>query len=191
MHPMMAEILGPDILIILAIVAVLFGAASCPSWPGPWAPPPTSSARAWRRATRTSPEPLGRGRHRGPAPASGGSLLSLAMAGTTEEAPERVLAVYAHPDDPEVSCGGALARWARAGAEVHVAICASGDKGTVDPATDPAELVKRRVGEMDAAATVLGLAGHHRLDHPDGELAEAADLRPQLVALVRSPRPDP
>ena len=112
------------------------------------------------------------------------------MAGTTEEAPERVLAVYAHPDDPQVSCGGTLACWSRAGAEVHVAICASGDKGTVDPTTDPAELVKRRVGEMDAAAAVLGLAGHHRLDHADGELAEAADLRPQLVGLVRSLRPD-
>jgi len=30
MHPMMAEILGPDILIILAIVAVLFGGSQLP-----------------------------------------------------------------------------------------------------------------------------------------------------------------
>ena len=29
--------------------------------------------------------------------------------------PASVLAIYAHPDDPEVSCGGALARWAAAG----------------------------------------------------------------------------
>jgi len=112
------------------------------------------------------------------------------MADTTDVAPERVLAVYAHPDDPEVSCGGTLAHWAGVGAEVHVVICASGDKGTVDPATDPAELVKRRAVEMDAAAAVLGLAGHHRLDHSDGDLEEATDLRAQLVGLVRTVRPD-
>ena len=112
------------------------------------------------------------------------------MADTPETAPEQVLAVYAHPDDPEVSCGGTLARWAGAGAEVHVVICTTGDKGTTDPATDPAELVRRRAKEMDAAAAVLGLAGHHRLHHADGELGEATELRSQLVTLVRSVRPD-
>ena len=31
--------------------------------------------------------------------------------------PASAMAIYAHPDDPEVSCGGALARWAAAGAD--------------------------------------------------------------------------
>ena len=41
--------------------------------------------------------------------------------------PSRVLAVYAHPDDPEISAGGTLARWADAGADVHVLITTRGD----------------------------------------------------------------
>ena len=36
--------------------------------------------------------------------------------------PQRALAVYAHPDDPEVSAGGTIARWAAAGCEVHVVV---------------------------------------------------------------------
>jgi len=111
------------------------------------------------------------------------------MADTLDEAPGRVLAVYAHPDDPEVSCGGTLARWAGAGAEVHVVICTTGDKGSTDAGTDPARLVNRRAKEMDAAAAVLGLARHHRLLHGDGELADV-DLGPELVRLLRSLRPD-
>ncbi len=87
-----------------------------------------------------------------------------------EDVPGRALAVYAHPDDADVSCGGTLARWAAAGAEVHVVICTSGDKGSSDPATDPSELVRRRAGEAAAATRALGLAGHHLLGHPDGEI---------------------
>lgn len=104
--------------------------------------------------------------------------------------PERVLAVYAHPDDADVSCGGTLARWAAEGATVEVVVCAAGDKGSSDPDVVPAELAVRRAAEVERAAAALGLAGHHRLDHPDGELVNDGALRRQLVALVRSVRPD-
>jgi LmbE family N-acetylglucosaminyl deacetylase len=100
-----------------------------------------------------------------------------------------VLAVYAHPDDPDVSCGGTLARWARAGAEVHALVCTNGDKGTIDPAIDPTELARRRAGEADEAAAVLGLAGHHMLGYGDGELADTLALRGELVAWIRRLRP--
>ncbi len=46
------------------------------------------------------------------------------------------LAIYAHPDDSDVAAGGTLARWSAAGTEVHVVICALGDKGSSNPATD-------------------------------------------------------
>lgn len=107
-----------------------------------------------------------------------------------EATPARVLAIYAHPDDADVSCGGTLARWAAAGAEVHTVVVTSGDKGSSDPGTEPVALIARRVLEVEAAAAVLGLAGHHLLGHPDGEIGDDLDLRAELVGLVRTLRPE-
>jgi LmbE family N-acetylglucosaminyl deacetylase len=104
--------------------------------------------------------------------------------------PARALAVYAHPDDPEVSCGGTLARWAAAGAEVHVVIATLGEKGSPDPGSDPDELARVRAAEVAAAAEALGLAGVEQLGHPDGELDRAPGLRAEVVAAVRRVRPD-
>jgi LmbE family N-acetylglucosaminyl deacetylase len=103
--------------------------------------------------------------------------------------PDRVLAVYAHPNDPDISCGGTLARWAGAGAEVHVVICTNGDKGTLDAGVDPDLLARRRADEAGEAARLLGVAGQHFLGYPDGELVDDTELRATLVSLVRSLRP--
>ncbi|HET7489073.1 MAG TPA: PIG-L deacetylase family protein [Acidimicrobiales bacterium] len=108
---------------------------------------------------------------------------------TATDAPGTALAVYAHPDDPEVSCGGTIALWSAAGCQVHVAICAAGDKGSSDPAARPEELARRRAEEAAAAGDVLGVAGHHLLGHPDGEVENTPALRAQLVGLVRRLRP--
>lgn len=106
------------------------------------------------------------------------------------DVPAVALAVYAHPDDAEISCGGTLAAWAAAGAAVHVLVCTRGDKGSSDPGEDPSALAERRAAESAAAAKVLGLAGHHRLDHADGEVENTPDLRAEIVRLVRDVRPD-
>jgi LmbE family N-acetylglucosaminyl deacetylase len=106
------------------------------------------------------------------------------------DVPDRALAVYAHPDDPEVSCGGTLAHWVAHGAEVRLVVVNAGDKGAHDPATDPTELTRRRAGEVQAAADVLGLSGIDLLGVPDGEAANDLALRGRLVELVRTHRPD-
>ena len=103
--------------------------------------------------------------------------------------PGRVLAIYAHPDDPEISAGGSLARWADAGADVHVLITTRGDKGSDDPAVDPDALTQVRIDETAAASRVLGVTPHH-LGHPDGELTDDRALRLELVRQVRTIRPD-
>jgi LmbE family N-acetylglucosaminyl deacetylase len=104
--------------------------------------------------------------------------------------PRRALAIYAHPDDPDVSCGGTLARWSGDASEVHVLVCTNGDKGTTEPGVAPADLAKRRTAEMEEAAGVLGLAGLHTLGHPDGEISDDATLREEIVRWVRELKPD-
>lgn len=104
--------------------------------------------------------------------------------------PGCALAVYAHPDDPEVACGGTLAAWAAAGSEVHLVIACRGEKGSPDPATDPDLLAAHRADEVAAAATVLGLASVEHLGYPDGEVEDDAALRTRLVEIVRRVRPE-
>lgn len=104
--------------------------------------------------------------------------------------PDRALAVFAHPDDPEVSCGGTLTRWASSGTEVHLVIANRGDKGSADPAADPDALSEHRAEEVARAAEVLGLAGVHHLGYPDGEIDNDVTLRERLVGVIRSLRPD-
>ena len=94
------------------------------------------------------------------------------MAELLTDAPATVLAVYAHPDDPDVAAGGTLARWAAAGSKVDVCICADGDKGSLDPRTRPEELVALRREETSAAGRLLGVSKHHWLGFGDGELED-------------------
>lgn len=104
--------------------------------------------------------------------------------------PASALAVYAHPDDPEISCGGTLAKWAAAGCRVTVLVTTRGEKGTIDPDADLAAVAALRRQETRAAALVLGVAETHHLDHGDGELLDDVGLRGEIVRLVRRLRPE-
>ena len=104
--------------------------------------------------------------------------------------PQRALAVFAHPDDPEVGCGGTLARWASLGTEVYLVIANRGDKGSFDPTTDPDALATQRAEEVRRAAAVLGLKGVEYLGYPDGEINNDAPLRSALVEIIRRLHPD-
>lgn len=106
------------------------------------------------------------------------------------DVPRSALAIYAHPDDPEVGCGGTIAAWTKAGCDVHVVVCCRGDKGSSDPSCDPDDLATRRATEVVDAAAVLGVSGHDLLGYDDGTLTSANDLRARLVGLIRSVRPE-
>jgi LmbE family N-acetylglucosaminyl deacetylase len=107
-----------------------------------------------------------------------------------EETPGIVLAVYAHPDDADVACGGTLARWAKAGSAVHLIVCTDGGKGTTDPAVKPDELARERASELESSSALIGLTSVENLGFPDGELTDSDDFRRTLVDRLRSVRPD-
>jgi LmbE family N-acetylglucosaminyl deacetylase len=105
-----------------------------------------------------------------------------------------VLAIFAHPDDESLACGGTLARLADAGARV-VLLCASrGEAGSIsDPALVPdGDLGRVRTRELREAAAVLGIAEVIVLDHPDGDLRwdDVPELHGEIVSLIQRDRPD-
>ncbi len=106
------------------------------------------------------------------------------------DVPTRALAIYAHPDDPDVSCGGTLAAWAKAGCEVRVVLCTDGGKGSSDPDADHHALVAQRATEAAEAGALIGVSGQEHLNYEDGELSDAPEFRRALVAAVRRFRPD-
>jgi len=105
-------------------------------------------------------------------------------------APAGALAIFAHPDDAEFTCGGTVAAWTRAGALVTYVVCTDGDKGDDDLTLPPGRLARIRRREQRDAARHLGVVNVHFLGHPDGALSTARDLVEQLVRLIRQIQPD-
>jgi LmbE family N-acetylglucosaminyl deacetylase len=103
--------------------------------------------------------------------------------------PRCALAVYAHPDDADVACGGTLAAWAKSGADVRLLVLADGSKGTDDADIDVKELAVRRSVEVQEAAKALGLSGTEQLGRPDGEIENDLATREAIVASIRRLRP--
>jgi LmbE family N-acetylglucosaminyl deacetylase len=105
------------------------------------------------------------------------------------ELPGPALAVFAHPDDAEISAGATLAKWAAGGREVHLLVLTNGDRGSQDRGVDRAELARVRAAETVEGARVLGLASATVLDVPDGELENTPPIQAEVVRAIRRIRP--
>ncbi|MEL7236323.1 MAG: PIG-L deacetylase family protein, partial [Chloroflexota bacterium] len=81
-------------------------------------------------------------------------------------------------------------RWAAEGAELHLLLATSGDKGSADPDMTSERLIEIREEEARKAAEVMGAKSVLFLRHPDGELAPSIELRRQLVRQIRLQKPD-
>ena len=82
----------------------------------------------------------------------------------------RVLVLAAHPDDEVLGCGGSIARLARAGCAVRIAILGEGDTARyADPGAAPDEPRARLREQCSAVAELLG-AEVEQLDFPDNRL---------------------
>jgi LmbE family N-acetylglucosaminyl deacetylase len=103
---------------------------------------------------------------------------------------ERAMMVSAHPDDPDFSAAGTLARLAAAGTTVTVVICTDGSEGGEDPTVPDAELSKRRYAEQCAASAELGITDVVFLGHPDGRLEPTIEFRGEIAAQIRRHRPE-
>lgn len=102
-----------------------------------------------------------------------------------------VLAVFAHPDDESLSCGGTLARLADAGAEVVVMCATCGERGSPDGVYRSPSLGRRRAVELCDAAAALGIAEVVLLNHQDGYLPwqDVTDFTAEIALFMRRRQP--
>jgi bacillithiol biosynthesis deacetylase BshB1 len=93
-----------------------------------------------------------------------------------------VLAIAAHRDDVELTCGGTLARTARLGHRVDICDLTAGESGT----RGSADL---RAAEAERAATVLGVTSRVNLGMPDAGLVNTPAARLEVARVIRTLKP--
>ncbi len=93
-----------------------------------------------------------------------------------------VLAIAAHRDDVEQTCGGTLLKMAQRGQRTGILDLTQGEMGTRGTAED-------RAREAAEAARILQVSFRHALDIPDGRVENTWDNRLKIAAVVRALRP--
>ncbi len=93
-----------------------------------------------------------------------------------------ILAIGAHPDDVEISCGGTLAKYAKAGHKVFTATATNGNIGSATLPMD--EIAAIRKEEARRAAAHIG-AEYICLDYDDEMFYEDKNARLNFINLVR------
>jgi len=93
-----------------------------------------------------------------------------------------VLAIAAHRDDVEQTCGGTLLKMARRGARTGVLDLTQGELGSRGSA-------ESRAAEAGDAARILQVAWREALDIPDGRVENIYANRIKIARVIREQRP--
>ncbi len=93
-----------------------------------------------------------------------------------------ILAIAAHPDDTELTCGGTVIKMAEAGYKVGVLDLTAGESGTRGNA-------RLREREAQKAAKVMGLRHRENLGLPDAALEDRREYKLKIAQKVRELRP--
>jgi bacillithiol biosynthesis deacetylase BshB1 len=93
-----------------------------------------------------------------------------------------VLAIAAHRDDVEQTCGGTLLRVASRGLRTAILDLTRGEAGTRGTAED-------REREANEASRLLGVGWRDALDLPDGAIENTLENRMKIVRVLRRLRP--
>src|ERR1700747_3570395 len=93
-----------------------------------------------------------------------------------------ILAIAAHRDDVEQTCGGTLLKMAQLGLRTGILDLTQGEMGTRGTAEDPA-------GGAAEAARILEATYRHALDIPDGRVENTWENRLKIARVLREQRP--
>lgn len=105
---------------------------------------------------------------------------------------DRIMFVFAHPDDAEIYCGGLIARLNEDGKKVLLVKMTTGNKGSRDSKITEKELAETRETEDSNALKVLGLtnADSINLNLGDGQVKNNNKTIGLLVREIRRFKPD-
>ena len=101
---------------------------------------------------------------------------------TAEPSTVDALALAAHRDDIEITCGGLLIKLADLGYKTGIVDFTAGEMGTRGTAED-------RANEAAAAAKVMGLTHRENLNMPDAKLENTIANRMAVAEVIRRLRP--
>jgi bacillithiol biosynthesis deacetylase BshB1 len=93
-----------------------------------------------------------------------------------------VLAIFAHRDDAELTCGGTLIKLASQGRRAGILDLTEGEMGTRGTAAIRAE-------EAERAASIMGLAVRENLKLPDAGIVNTPETRRLVARVIRTHRP--
>ena len=93
-----------------------------------------------------------------------------------------ILAIAAHRDDVEQTCGGTLLKAAQRGQRTGILDLTQGEMGTRGTAED-------RAREADDAARILGVSWRRALDIPDGRVENTWENRLKVASVIRETQP--
>jgi bacillithiol biosynthesis deacetylase BshB1 len=96
--------------------------------------------------------------------------------------PLDILAIAAHRDDVEQTCGGTMLKAAQRGQRTGILDLTQGEMGTRGTAED-------RAREAADAAKILGAVWRRALDIPDGRVENTWDNRLKVASVIRETRP--
>jgi LmbE family N-acetylglucosaminyl deacetylase len=102
----------------------------------------------------------------------------------------RVFAIFPHPDDEAVGCGGFLHRLSKRGVLVTLLILTKGERGTPKMLPDP-NLKSVRVREAETAAHILRIGRLIQEDFGDGALqGKKKEMADFIGMVIERERPD-
>ncbi len=93
-----------------------------------------------------------------------------------------ILAIAAHRDDVEQTCGGTLLKMAERGHATGILDLTQGEMGTRGTAQE-------RAREAEAAARILRVGWRRALDIPDGRVENTWENRLKIARVIRETRP--
>ena len=104
------------------------------------------------------------------------------MTSLPSDQPLDILAIAAHRDDVEQTCGGTLLKAAQRGQRTGILDLTQGEMGTRGTPED-------RERESEAAAKILGVQWRRALDIPDGRVENTWDNRLKVAKAIRRTQP--